>query len=299
MKENSHDVKDFYVLDKKVRFVRVISRKNGNIYFVRCNNHDIRILEDCEYFQKSNIFYLEKYHSELEDLEYLYDVFLRAFPEYHFKYILFNGYFMMQEKNLIFQIKNLSSSDYFGFYLYLDIEWFFENIYIVSHEIEKIMNDVQSKVEKMYFGFLPHYNSFCQSPDYREKVESVWEFYNEHVIQYDKCRKLYLDICGYENDRINDFDFNEKISDSDDLNMQQIIHRQYQKKKLTDKLNQTIHLKIKTLEKIIFHYCMYWKIILQFLILISKFTKLQGDFFTMINNLENIITKKKKVLYYK
>lgn len=297
LKDNFHDVKDYWIENKMIKYIRVISRKNGCVYFVRLNDQHVKILEDQEYYQKSNFYYLEKSFEEQENLDYLYDIFLRAFPEYNYKYLLFNGYYLMQEKNTIYQIKNLSNTDYFGFYLFLDIEWFFENVYIVNYEIEKIMIDIQSKLEKMYLGFLPNYTNFCNNDEYNQKVDSVWNYYQSHFKDYDNTRHLYLDICILENNTINDIDFNEKISDSDDLNVKQVLYRQFQKKKLADKLDQIIHLKSKTLDKILFHYCITWKIILKFLVLISKFTKLQSDFFTMIHELENIVPRN-RITYF-
>jgi hypothetical protein len=298
LKENSHDIKDYWIMEGVIKFVRVVSRKNGHIYFVRLSELKIKVPEDHpDIFEKSNFYYMEKSHHEHhESLDTLYDVFLCAFPEYNYRYLLFKGYYMMQEKDMCYQIRNMSDTDYFGFYLFLDIEWFFENTYIVSHEIEKIMTDIQTKTEKMYQGFLPSYHNFCGEKDIT-KVNHVWDYYLENQKEFRKCTLLYKSICDAENSTIHDIEFNEKISDSDDLQFKEVVRRGYQKKALGEKLDKILHLKSKSMERMIFYHCIEWKILLKFLVLISKFTKLQSDFHNMVYELESVVPKS-RITYF-
>lgn len=289
LKENSHDVLDYWIHNEKIKYVRVISRKNGFIFFIKLSEYKIKVSNPND-FEKSNFYYLEETDNDLENLNILYDVFLCAFPEYKYKYLLFEGYYLMQEKDVCFQIKNMSNLHHFGFYLFLEIEWFYENVYIISHEIEKIILDIQSKSEKMYLGFVPNYKNFCNSNDIH-KITNVWDYYQKNVITIQKAKELYLNICKSENNTIHDIDFNEKITDSDDLMFQETVRRSFQKKVLNDRLNKFIHLKNQIIQKLLFYHCIQWKIILKFLVLISKFTKLQSDFHNLVYDLESIIPK--------
>jgi len=293
LKENSHDILDYWINDSIIHYVRVVSRKNGLLYFIKVVEHQIHVPEDRPHvLEKSNFFFLEKDFGDHDVLDTLYDVFLRAFPEYKYRYILCNGYYLLQEKDICFQIKNMSNLDHFGFYLFVDIEWFYENIYIVNHEIEKILTDIQSKIENMYMGFLPNYQNFCQTLE-SAKISSIWEYYKQTLQQLQNCRELYLKSVSLENSTIHDIEFNEKISNSDDLTFNETVRRGHQKKVLAEKLDQTIHLKYKTMQKALFLHCIVWKILLKYLLLISKFTKLQSDFKVLVLDFETILPKSK------
>jgi len=296
LKENSHDILDYWVYESYINYVRVISRKNGHIYFVKVFDHHIQVpLDNPQTLEKSDFYYLEESECN-ENLETLYDVFLCGFPEYKYRYILCNGYFLMQEKDICFQIKNMSNLDHFGFYLFIDIDWLYENIYIVSHEIEKLMLDLQSKIEKMYFGFIPNYQGFCQAGEIT-KMNSIWEYYQEILQQLQKANLLYLNIVNGENQTIHDIEFNDKINDSDDLTFQETVRRGHQKKVLAEKLDKMVHLKHKTMVKVLYLHCTQWKILLKYLLLISKFTKLQSDFQSLVYDFESLLPAKKNLLF--
>lgn len=293
LKENSQDVLDYWIYESRVYFARVMSCKNGNLYFIKVASQNILIPKDYEkdHLEKSNFYFMEKHHEDdLDDLIVLYDVFLCAFPEYNYKYILFQGYHIMQERDICFQIRNMSNLDNFGFYLLLDIEWFFENVYVVSHETEKIMSDVQSRVEKMYMGFLPNYQSFCSSTD-SSRITHVWEYYAQMSRQNAQCRELYIKLVAEEIKTIHDINFNEKISSSDDLTFQETVRRGHQKKVLSERLEECQSLKQKTMLKSVFLHCQVWKILLKYLLLISRFTKLQSDFQNLVFDFESLVPK--------
>ena len=240
----------------------------------------------------SNFYFLETSEKEHENLNVLYDVFLCAFPEYKYKYLLFDGYYLMQEKDLCYQIKNMSNIQHFGFYLFLDIEWFYENVHIINHEIEKIMLDIQLKTEKMYMGFVPNYKNFCNGTDIF-KISNVWDYYQKNCSTIARAKELYLNVCKSENNTIHDIDFNEKITDSDDLMFQETVRRSFQKKVLSERLNKLVHIKNQIITRLLFYHCIQWKILLKFLVLISRFTKLQSDFHNLVFDLESIIPKTK------
>lgn len=292
LKENSHDILDYWIHKSLIYYVRVISRKNGFLYFIKVSEHQIQIPEDenPHTLEKSNFYFLEKDEHDHETLDTLYDVFLRAFPEYNYRYIICNGYYLLQEKDLCFQIKNMSNLDHFGFYLFVDMDWFYENIYIVNHEIEKTCLDIQHRVEKMYHGFIPNYQNFCQSSEI-SKINAIWDYYRQILGQISVCKELYLKIVAIENTTIHDIEFNEKISDSDDLTFNETVRRGHQKKVLSEKLDKCVHLKQKTIQKALYLHCLMWKILLKYLLLISKFTKLQSDFQMLVLDFESIIPK--------
>jgi hypothetical protein len=223
-------------------------------------------------------------------LDTYYDVFLCAFPEYKYKYILIEGFFFLLEKDVCYQIKNMSKSDYFGFYMFLEIEWFYENVYIVSHEIEKLYNSIQNKTEKLYESFMPQYKSLGHDSN-SEKIDQVWEHYNKFLHLSDKSRLLFLNLCKLENKTIHDIQYNEKIFDSDDLMFNETVKRSYQKKKLNEQLDQLLHLRKQCIEKSVFYHCYIWKLLIRFLVLLSKFTKLQIDFQNMIFEIESLLPK--------
>jgi len=294
LRENSQDVMDYWIDDDIIRYVRIVSRKNGFIFFVKLSDYKIKFTNTIEQLEKPNFFFIEASHKEHENLNHLYDVFLCAFPEHQYRYLLFDGYFMMQEKDICFHIKNMSNTNHFGFYLFIELEWFYENIYTLNHEIEKTMNNIQIKIETMYRGFLPNYCNFCNNKDI-QKITNVWDYYRQNYMTYQSATRLYLDICGSENRTIHDIEFNEKISNSDDLMFQETVRRSHQKKILSDRLDRLIHLKTEVIKKLLFHHCIQWKILLKFMILISRFTKLESNFHSLVHDLELTIPKQKKI----
>ena len=156
------------------------------------------------------------------------------------------------------------------------------------------MNNIQIKIETMYRGFLPNYCNFCNNKDI-QKITNVWDYYRQNYTTYQSATRLYLDICGSENRTIHDIEFNEKISNSDDLMFQETVRRSHQKKILSDRLDRLIHLKTEVIKKLLFHHCIQWKILLKFMILISRFTKLESNFHSLVHDLELTIPKQKKI----
>lgn len=291
LKENAHDVIDYWVQDSMVKYVRVISRKNGFIFFVRLGTLKVSMPNHKELdLSKTNFYILEPDHEDHESLDILYDVFLCAFPEHQYKYLLFEGYYLLQEKDVCFQIKNLSDTQYFGFYLMLDIEWFYENIFIINHEIEKRYLDIQTKIEKMYLGFIPQYETFQQHTDVH-KMDHVFQEYKKYMKWMEKCKELFLKVCKNENKTIHDIQYNEKIFDSDDLMFHETVKRSFQKKKLNEQLDQYLHLRKQCIDKIIFYHCILWKVLIRFLVLMTKFTKLQSEFHAMVHEIEHLLPK--------
>lgn len=291
LKENSHDIVDYWILNSIIHYIRVSCRKNGHLYFVKTSHYEIRIPEAREeILEKNKYYFLEESSGDHESLDHLYDTFLCAFPEHKYKYILLEGYYMMQEKNICFQIKNMSDRSNFGFFLFLELEWFYENIYVVSHEIEKLMLDILDKSERMYLGFLPHYKNFTNKED-ATAITNVWDYYGKVFTKMNTTRKLYIDCTNSENRAIHDLHYNEKITDSDDLMFQETVRRQYNKKHLNEKLDKLRHLKNKIIQTNLYYHCIVWRIILKFLLLISRFTKLSSDFHSMVFEMESLVPK--------
>lgn len=297
LKDNSHDVLDYWFKQSKMYFVRVISRINGSIYFIKVISQNIKMPEmNGESFEISKKYYIiDDYEEESpEQLSILYDVFICALPEYKYRYLLMNGYYIMQEKNICFQIQNMSNREHFGFFLYMEIEWFYENVYIVSDEINKTMYDIQEKINKLYNQFIPKYKTFCVQ---EYNIENIWDYYKNNVINIEKSKELYINLIKTENTTIHDIEYNNKISDSDDLTFQETVRRNYQNKILNEKLEQCIHLKEKVIEKNLYYHCTIWKILLKFLVMNSKFTKLQSELLQCITDFIDIMPKQSKNIF--
>jgi hypothetical protein len=281
LKQNSHDVLDYWILREKIRYVRVISRKNGYVYMIRVDQIDIEAPPQTDVLEKSTFYFLEESHKPRPSLDGLMTVMGGAG-------CVIEGYYVCFREGEVFQIRNMSDTENLGFFLLVDMTKFYDNVYVINHEIEKKYKEILQKTRDDYADFLPAYRAFTTTEN-THKVSRVWECFEKDEKLSDEVVGLYLRVCSSENRTIHDIDFYDTITEAEDLTLQETVRRTQMKRSLVHKLDRLATLKNKILEKVLFYHCARWKIILRVRVMISRFTRLKKEFHGMVYELETVV----------
>jgi len=324
IKENFHDVIDYWIERQKVRYVRVISRKTGRLFMLRVADFNIEYdvsAENRDPFMKTQVLHLESVHIDdrshsrhghedgtrsvqKEDdvpatLYKLYDTFLSAFPEHRHRFVLHQSDYFIETRTTVFRIANYPSDAYYNFYLHIDLEWFYENLYIVNHEIERSMTGIEYKSTKMYTGFIPMYTNVIRSVDKDLSIiQSTWTYYEEQINLLSRTTKFFVSICNTEYQYQNELlEMNNMRTES--LSFHDTIRRSHRRKILHEKMTKLRALHIATIEKIVYYQSIKNNILLHFLYFLSDITLLLAKFHSHFLELENLVpTREKQKLFF-
>jgi len=305
IKENFHDVIDYWIERQKVRYVRVISRKTGRLFMLRVADFNIEYdvsADNRDPFMKTQVLHLEAVREDDDipaTLYKLYDTFLGAFPEHRHRFVLHQSDYFIETRTTVFRIANYPSDAYYNFYLHIDLEWFYENLYIVNHEIERSMTGIEHKSTKMYTGFIPMYTNVIRSVEKDlSSIQSTWTYYEEQIHLLSRTTKFFISICNTEYEYQNELlEMNNMRAES--LSFHDTIRRSHRRKILHEKMTKLRALHIATIDKIIFYQSIKNNILLHFLYFISDITLLLAKFHSHFLELENLIpTREKQKLFF-
>lgn len=295
IKENSHDIVDYWVYRHTVHYVRVVSRKSGWLYMVRVQSYNISLGEDRESLRKTPVFYLDQVDENdpvPPDLHRLYDTFLSAFPEHRDRFLVHHSNFFIDARESIRRISNYPSDGYFNMYLFIELEWFYENLYIVNHEMDRSFSNIMHKCQKIYDGFLPMYSGFVRKPEKDiEVVQNVWVYFQEQKQLYEKSQRFFVQLCQSE------YKYHQELIElnhirTDELSFQDTVRRTHKRKMLQDKLTKLRPLHVSAMERLVYGHTLQNHLMLRFLYFLADITLLLTKFHAHFLELENLIPKK-------
>jgi hypothetical protein len=297
IKENHHDVIDYWAEKSVVRYVRVISRKSGHIYMVKVAGYNISLGEDRDPLTKTECFYLEPLDDDdsvPEDMGRLYDTFLSAFPEHRYRFVLQQSGFFMESRDQVFRACNMPSDSLYNVHLFVELEWFYDNLYIVNHEIDRNISSILVKAKKVYEGFVPMYTKFVRDPEKDvAMVQSTWRYFMEQTDHFEKSRKFYVSLCAKENDISTQLAELGNIR-AEALSFQDTVRRSYSRKSLHDKMTKLRRIHIVILEKMTYHQSIQNNLLLHFFFFLADITLLLTKFHTHFIKLDRLVPSRDK-----
>ena len=292
IKENHHDVLDYWVEQSLIRYVRVVSRKSGHLYMVKVAGYNISFGEDRDPLMKTECYYLEtidENDSVPENLGKLYDTFLSAYPEHRYRFVLHQCNYFMESRDSVFRVCNMPSDGFYNVHLFVELEWFYENLYVVNHEVDRNLSHIFHKAKKVYEGFLPMYSNFVRNSDKDVAlVQTTWSYFMEQRQLLEKSRDFFVSVCASESSHSAELTELGNIR-ADSLSFQDTVRRSHKRKSLHDKLAKLRGLHVGTLEKMVYFHSLQNNLLLHFLFFLADISLLLTRFHSHFIELENLV----------
>jgi len=267
IQNNSHQILDYYIENKIIKFLKIFSRKTGYSFFVNVFNYNIPFTEDID-MNKYSFYFLEPSVQTDDFIFHVYQDYINVFPELYNKFIFIYGCHIYIHSDTSYQIINVSQSSDLSFYLFYEIEWFYENTHTISFEVEKIYLNIYYKLDKQYEILM---NQFICNQEILETFQKYKTMIGDLHVNYRKIIQLYLKMCLFE-DKCNDILISIQNSASTD-GFQETLFKSQQKKIYLEKLNKIQVLYIKVFDKISHYHHSFWKLQIKLLYFMSNFMK--------------------------
>jgi len=149
LKSQDHDVVDYWIHESRLRYVRVISCKNGFIYMINVRKYHIQITDHVFHeLQKTSHFYLEDIPDIPETLAKLSTKYKNVFRTSSNVLLQYSNN-LLENHTHAFRIRNQPSTRLYNSFVFLDIDWFYENSAMIDHEVQSIYREYKSPIEKM------------------------------------------------------------------------------------------------------------------------------------------------------
>ena len=291
LKDHNHDIIDFWICENRVVYVRSINRNTGILVFIKTWKFDISFEQDVSSTYK--VFHLSKVLENEEDysekLIVLYDSFIKIFPENRKHFILQCSNFLIENRHCIYRLNSFSNDSYNTIHWGIELDWFYDNLNMVDHEVNRLHFSTISKMEKMYESFIDNYSNFIKKSEQDIKViHRVWNFYKEQNAKFCKGRSLYLSIAKKENNIKQTYLELDSLTGGS-FNFNESLRKSHQKKALRTKLNNLMQLRYRTMREIAVHWNLSYHILISFLYFISEITITLSKFHGLFIELDNIV----------
>lgn len=290
LKEHQQDILEFWVEGRYVNYIRTINRNNGLIIMIKVIGYKISSEEE----MGGKTFLLEKIEQGYEDysdkLILLYDTFIKIFPENKQHFLLQMSNYLIDDRDNIYRILNFTSSHYQTVHWIINLEWFYDNLNMVEHEVNRLHVTICKKTEQMYEKFIENYVNFMNKPENDVHiVQRVWHRYKEQNTIFMNGKKLYLDIAKLENNIKREYLEMDSFHTTTSFNFNESLRKSHEKKELRKKLNNLMQIRHKAMKELNIHWNLSYHILLEFLFFITEITVILSRFHTLFVELENMI----------
>jgi hypothetical protein len=289
LRDNFNEIIDYWIWNNKLWYVRIISKQSGIIYMVKVDEYDLHI-DSIKTFEKTKCFYMEREHHDEnipETLVQLYEQCISTFPDQKNRILLHYSDYMLESRDTIYRIMNSCMNERIQMHFYVTIEWFYENIYIVHHEFEKIYENMFHHIHKSYKIFLEKFNDMIRYDS--NSIHVGWSSIQEYNVLLKKSRSYFVQICGFEDDCHRSLHTLLTVTSRDEpyFGFRETVKRSYEKKQLQEKVQLVESIKKKMIEKIVFVYQQKNHYIFSIFLYISRMNLLLTSIQTHIIDFEN------------
>jgi hypothetical protein len=261
LSENNHDIIDYWTRDEKLYWIRVISRRIGNLFFINVSMYQIRYKDAADTFVQKNVYSLSvtdhpRYQDHLTRLSPILPAKL--------EYIIFFGNEVYDSDHRWYTAKNVLSSPVLSLYILVSLDWFYENALVVYHKIvqdylscEKLFHDYIVITTQKILSFLR--NSKAEI----DKIQTLVHKSKSHFQQLEQSQKLYVSVCKSKTNSYTELLRLDNMIHHEDVTFKSAVHRQYLRKKCNDRLDRLEELQSNIVTTIIFHNQQHWNYTLQ------------------------------------
>lgn len=283
-KENHHDVVDYWYIENRIKWIKIISRKGGEIYFVNVYSFKFFIEESEELIERKARFKLIESVAN-NSFDYLW----KQFQNNKNRFIFIRGNEISESENSFYTATNLPKISNLYFYLIIELEWFYENLFIVNSEIQRCYDDIFGHVRQNVKDLLMTTKSFLRDDSELNQAVSKLLIKSEKSRDINtKSRDLYKKVCKDETDyHIQIFKMDNAI-DPNNMTFKASVERQYHRKKIFEKIEQLEIIKSALVQKINYSFIMKWNFYLQLMIITNNISQLIESIMTIIMDASNI-----------
>lgn len=290
LSDNHQDVMEYWTYKSSVKFIRCIHQETGTLCMINIGHFDI--VMDSTTKQQSRVYELHRVSHEAEDysekLILLYDTFLKIFPQWRKNFLLQDSNYLMENRDCIYKIHNFPMDSYRTIHWMIDLEWFYENLSMLSHEMNKFHLSVNRKTVDVYKQFLHMFESFLKSPDKDINIiHNIWKFYLQQNTNLNKVSSLYRNVSTLENELRSQYIKLEETYTS--FHIQDSLRKSHKKKMIRNKLHQVLDFKRNVITKINYFWNKSYNLLLEFLLFLSEMTIVLSRFHSLFTDLENLL----------
>lgn len=290
LSDNHQDIMEYWTYKSAVKFIRCIHQETGTLCMIKVGSFDI--VMDSTTKQQSKVYELQRVLDESEEysknLMLLYDTFVKIFPQWKNNFLLQDSNYLMENKESIYKIYNFPFDSYRTIHWMIDLEWFYENLSMLSHEMNKFHLSVNKKTIDIYKQFLNMFESFLKSPEKDVHiVNNIWKYYLEQNNNLNKVSSLYRNVSKLETQLRSQYIQLEETYTS--FHFQDSLRKSHRKKMLRNKLHQVLDFKRNVTQKINFYWNKSYNILLEFLLFLSEMTIVLSRFHALFTDLENLL----------
>lgn len=270
-KENQHEIVDYWMLDEQIKWIKIISKRSGEIYMINVFAFRLKLEK------ATNQYLLQDCVPEDDTIKCIF----KNLKNFQNRFIVIYGNEVYESDMLVYRATNLPKIKNMSLYMVIDLEWFYDNIYVVSHEIDRSYQDIVTQTQEYIQKTTKHVSSFIKEdrPIVRCITNLLTKF-DKHRNSLQQCKNLFTRICKDESEtNISLYKIDDSIHPGD-MTFKSAVHRQYSRKKYVDKLEKLEHLKTGSIVNMNYFFNLQWNYLLQVLIFCLRIGQLMENILT-------------------
>lgn len=280
LKENNHDVIDYWTFNNSIQWIKVISRRGGEIYFINVSSYEISLERSNDHLLKNNSYVLLDNH----DPQYLH--YAKTFKSiFHTRHLVFFGNEIYDSRLKWYVAQNVPRTNTISIFTVIELDWFYDNSFVVSHEVSRTLSILdQEGSEFIHQNLLQIYSFIKDTSAIKQHMSRLVQEKKKHDNQLVKCQKLYISICKSKTDTYSELLRLEDMIQPDDMTFRSAIHRQYLRKKFNDKMDKLENIQSDTLANISLYSSLKWNSLLQMVHLVSSIRHHIQSIYTIVQD---------------
>lgn len=285
LKEHQHEILDYWILDQQIKWVKVVSKRSGEMYMI--NVFGFRLTSDSvqEIPNKTNQYIMQDCLPEDDTVACIF----QNLKNFENKFVVLHGNEVYESQTSVYRATNLPKISHLSLYMMIDLEWFYDNAYVVSHEVQRSYQEIVMQTEEFVQKTTKNVSSFIRDerPIYN-CVANLLKKYEKQKTSLGQCKDLFIRICKDESQtNIALYKVDDSIHPGD-MTFKGAVHRQYLRKKLVDKADRLDHLKIGSMVNMNYYFNLKWNYLLQLLVFCLRINLLMEKILTAVFSMEKL-----------
>ena len=303
MRENHHETIDVWANHEIVLLIRVISRKTGHLYVLDVSEYRISADHSSsqeESMTKKKVFHLEKIHlsdvmeEEEQDIRRhvrAFDNVCGALPEWRGKMMLQVSNYILTSPQTIYKILHFPSRSQWCMYLLMGLDWFYDNVFTVSHQVDRFHQVLWWRTTKISQEFLVSYQK-QQSPKnhHLREIQQILHRIMENHKRHGLVLQLFTRACQEENTCTKELASLGRLT-TDHLRFEDTVRRSYQRKSLQQRLEKLQKLREDVCQEVLASHGVSSHFFLRFLYVICSLTILWTQCEQELQQLSSLLFK--------
>ena len=270
LNENRHDIIDFYILEEYVKWLKIVSRRDGEIYMLNVMSFRIKVEDTRNVLDHRQKFVL--YETEASSgAKERYKTIIGG--ESH-RFVFMHGNHIGESLDTWYSAQNVPKTNNYCLYMVIDLEWFYENVYIVSSEVHQQQNLLEVRCARYIRDTITSISAFVRDERYVIKgIMVLLTKYESMVKDLNEGKQIFSKISGSLQHTLSKMKQIDELH-ADDISFKSVAHRQYYRKKLLDKKEQLVRLKSAAIHHLSFYNSKKWNYLVQSVVIARQISSL-------------------------